>query len=158
MNQFKRWLRAQLAYLDKLADQDELADVDFDDVGRIITEAARRASKLGFGQWARYAATEQLAPQRARELLAEMIAATQSKPTQPSELLTLEQAADYLGYSPSGLRKMAKRGDVRFVQSKPNAPLKFRREWLDELGAKPKTEPTQLPGKGSHGFHSHLLG
>ncbi len=76
MKHFRKYLRTELAYLDKLADQDELADVDFDDTGRMIAEASRRASMLGFGQWSKYAACEQLAPQRAREILAEMIAVT----------------------------------------------------------------------------------
>ena len=70
MNQFKKFLKAQLAYLHKLADQDECADTDFDDAGSAVAEAARRASLLGLSTWARFAACEQLAPQRAREILA----------------------------------------------------------------------------------------
>jgi len=36
----------QLAYLDKLAEQPELADMDFDDACQIIAEASRRVLAL----------------------------------------------------------------------------------------------------------------
>lgn len=159
MNQFKRWLKAQLVMLDKLAEQPYL-DEDFGDMGQMISEAARKASMLGFGQWSFYADTEQLGIIRAREILSEIIAALDAKTADAiSELLTLEQAAKHLGYSPSGLRKMAKRGDVRCVQSKPSAPLKFRREWLDEFGkAQEKAKPQPLPKKSAHGLNANLLG
>jgi excisionase family DNA binding protein len=49
-------------------------------------------------------------------------------------LLTLAEAAEYLGYKPAGLRKLAKAGSVRFVQN-GTGPLRFRREWLDEYVA-----------------------
>lgn len=74
------------------------------------------------------------------------------------ETLTLEQAAVKIGYSPSGLRKLAKRGGVKYMQSGPRAPLLFRPEWLDALGT---TEPVIVPlprPKPKHGFDARLLG
>ncbi len=117
MNQFRRWLRSQIAYLDKLADQDELADVDFDDAGRIITEASRRAAMLGFGQWSRYVATEQLAPERAREILAEMIAATEkgrtAEPVSDDAPMTVEQAARRLNLGKRTVYRLVETGELQ---------------------------------------------
>lgn len=74
------------------------------------------------------------------------------------EYLTIEQAADYLGYSVSGLRKLAKRGAVRYTQSKPKAPLRFRREWLDELGKAAPAASARPRHKSAHGLNASLLG
>jgi hypothetical protein len=81
-------------------------------------------------------------------------------------MLNLSQAAEILGYSTSGLRKLVARGDVRFFQSRPHAPLRFKPEWLEEFierGSKP-IEPavrTRKPKRGPielrHGFDSRLL-
>jgi hypothetical protein len=60
-------------------------------------------------------------------------------------MLSLAQAAELLGYSTSGLRKLVRRGDVRYFQARPHAPLKFRQEWLDdfiECGSQP-SEPAR---------------
>jgi hypothetical protein len=48
-------------------------------------------------------------------------------------LLDLTTAATLLGYSASGLRKLIRRGDIRYFQSRPHAPIKFRQAWLDEF-------------------------
>jgi len=63
--------------------------------------------------------------------------------TKPSSdgLLTLSEAAEALGYKPSGLRKLAKAGVIRYVQN-GTGPIKFRREWLDEFIA--ANNPTQV--------------
>jgi hypothetical protein len=81
---------------------------------------------------------------------------------------SLKQAAVALGYSVSGLRKLCARGDVRFFQSRPHAPLKFQQEWLDEFikrGSTPdepvvrtrkaKTKPAIIVA--GFGFNSALL-
>ena len=47
-------------------------------------------------------------------------------------MLSLEQAAILLGYSVIGLRKLVGRRVIRYFQSRPHAPVKFRREWIDE--------------------------
>lgn len=77
-------------------------------------------------------AIEQLHKQRlvaaARDLFKELFA----PPAAPAALLTIEQAATYLGCSVSGLRKKCKRKVIRYLQSRPHSPLQFRREWLDD--------------------------
>ncbi len=161
MKTYSRWLKAKLAYLDTLAGQ-ELDGPDFDDIDALVREAGRRAAEAGLPEvvYLSRLPAGGLAPERAREYLAECLAALDAKTADAtSELLTLEQAAKHLGYSPSGLRKMAKRGDVRYVQSKPSAPLKFRREWLDEFGkAKETAKPQPVPKKSVHGLNANLLG
>jgi len=151
-------MRKYLRQLDKIANEPQEL-LDYSQVGRIVSNAARQAATLGHGQWARYVDPElEISPETARRLLAEMIGAT-ADTTEPAEYLTIQQAADYIGYSVSGLRKLVKRGEVRFAQSKPSAPLKFRREWLDAIGQRaPKLEPQRLPTKASHGFDAGLLG
>lgn len=64
-------------------------------------------------------------------------------------LLTLEQAAELLGYSASGLRKVVNRtkagkigGTIRFFQV-GKGPIKFKREWLDDFVADNTTVPKQ---------------
>lgn len=46
-------------------------------------------------------------------------------------MLNLKQAAEALGYSESGLRKLVTRGGISFLQARPHAPLRFRPEWLE---------------------------
>jgi hypothetical protein len=48
-------------------------------------------------------------------------------------MLSLSQAADILGYSTSGLRKLVAKRAIQFFQAGPHCPIKFRREWLDEF-------------------------
>ena len=74
-------------------------------------------------------------------------------------LISLEEAAELLGYSPSGLRKIVNRtragksaATIRFFQI-GNGPIKIKREWVDDFIAansvmpvqrRPKTEPQHL--------------
>lgn len=51
----------------------------------------------------------------------------------PAEMLTIAEAARILGISTSGLRKLVSRSAIRFAQSAKHAPIRFRREWLDEF-------------------------
>jgi hypothetical protein len=62
-------------------------------------------------------------------------------------MLDLKQAAELLGYSTSGLRKLVRRGDVRVFQARPHAPLKFRPEWLDEFIEARSTTPSEAPAQ-----------
>jgi hypothetical protein len=64
-------------------------------------------------------------------------------------LITLEEAAELLGYSASGLRKIVNRskagkigGTIRFFQV-GKGPIKFKREWLDDFVTANSTMPTQ---------------
>jgi hypothetical protein len=47
-------------------------------------------------------------------------------------LLRLNEAAEYLGYNPAGLRKIVNQQKIQFVQN-GRGPIKFRREWLDDF-------------------------
>ncbi len=47
-------------------------------------------------------------------------------------LMSIEEAADYLGYSVSGIRKLVRKGGLRYFQASKGACLKFTEEWLDE--------------------------
>jgi len=74
-------------------------------------------------------------------------------------VLTLEEAAELLGYSTSGLRKIVNRtkagkqgATIRFFQV-GKGPIKFRRDWLNEfidansimpIQRRPKVEPQHL--------------
>ena len=61
-------------------------------------------------------------------------------------LLTLKQAAELLGYSTHGLRKLAKRGAIPYFQASKGAPLKFKPEWLNEfIGKGTKPGPAAKP-------------
>jgi excisionase family DNA binding protein len=80
-------------------------------------------------------------------------------------LLNLQQAADYLGSKPSGLRKVVKRGGIRYVQV-GQGPIKFRREWLDEFVTNVNAPPAKNPQsraptaqhiENTHGFNPDLL-
>jgi hypothetical protein len=74
-------------------------------------------------------------------------------------LLSLDEAAKLLGYSPSGLRKIVNRtkagkqdAAIQFFQV-GKGPIKFRREWIDDFIAansviprqpRPRVEPQHL--------------
>ncbi|MBN1588297.1 MAG: hypothetical protein JW888_02160 [Pirellulales bacterium] len=63
----------------------------------------------------------------------------------PNRLLSLKEAADYLGYTVNGLRKLVDRArashrgkytegpTIQLFQSTNHAPIRFKREWLDEF-------------------------
>ncbi len=51
-------------------------------------------------------------------------------------LINLRRAAEYLGLTPSGLRKLVAKREVRYFQRKRHSPIMFKREWLDEYVAK----------------------
>lgn len=92
--------------------------------------------------------------------------------------LNLQQAAEYLGYSPSGLRKLVDRSrklmqhggepELRFAQGRKRGKVLFRREWLDdfarevvEVRVAPVTKRRKAPkiptNSTSHGLDWSLL-
>jgi len=102
-------------------------------------------------------------------------------------LLSISEAAEYLGYTAKGLRRIVDRSraaasgsrtsgpTIKFFQAGKNAPIKFRQSWLDEFieantvdpsaarpqAAKPpkrKHIPGLLDGIPSHGLDPALLG
>lgn len=56
-------------------------------------------------------------------------------------MLSVDEAAATLGYSTSGLRKLIARRELRYFQARPHAPIKFRREWLNEFIEAHSAEP-----------------
>lgn len=48
-------------------------------------------------------------------------------------MMSIQQAAEYLGYSVSGLRKLVRLGVIRYFQAREGAALRFRQEWLDDF-------------------------
>ena len=84
-----------------------------------------------------------------------------------SELLNLNQAAQYLGYAPAGLRKLVTQQRVQYTQN-GRGPIRFRREWLDKFIAENAGGPQHAPRspaqrrtkaaavKPSHGFDPAL--
>jgi hypothetical protein len=59
-------------------------------------------------------------------------AASPGKSSLRCAFLTLREAAQYLGYDEGWFRRIVKRGLVKHWQPEPNAPIKFKKEWLDE--------------------------
>ena len=47
-------------------------------------------------------------------------------------MLSLSQAAEYLGMSASGLHKLIAAGKVVHLQSGPHGRIRFKPEWLDD--------------------------
>lgn len=50
-----------------------------------------------------------------------------------SAFLNLKEAAAYLRYEESWFRQVVKSGLVKHWQARKNAPIKFKKEWLDEF-------------------------
>lgn len=46
--------------------------------------------------------------------------------------LTLAEAAPLCALSVSGLRKMIAKGQIKYKQTKPHAPIYLCRDWIDE--------------------------
>ena len=72
------------------------------------------------------------------------------------KLLSLQEAAEAIGYTAKGLRKIVDRSRLRanggrtrgptikFFQAGPGSPIRFKEEWLEEF----ITEHTTDPGNG----------
>ena len=72
-------------------------------------------------------------------------------------LLSLREAAEYLGYSEDGMWKLVKRSrrrasgaavggpTIRFFQPSRGACIRFKREWLDEFIEQHTVDPTAEP-------------
>jgi hypothetical protein len=74
-----------------------------------------------------------------------------------ARMLGLREAADVLGYSERGPRRIIERSrqkaksvrltgpTIRFFQTTPSAPIRFKQEWLDEFIAVHTVDPTTRP-------------
>lgn len=135
-------LRQCVRRLESLTDAEHDPEQHLLDVSSIVGEAVEALTVAGWdelasrGQAARFDGL-----QAGRAFLYAAVRQVESE----SAWLDLRQAADLLGYSESGLRRLVQKGAVRFEQARPNARLRFKREWLEEfkapLPAKPRTRP-----------------
>jgi excisionase family DNA binding protein len=71
-------------------------------------------------------------------------------------MLDIEEVAQQLGCTVSGVRKVVARGEIRYFQHGKRGRLKFKPEWVDEFiarhtvapaGEQPRRVPTKRPGK-----------
>ena len=95
------------------------------------------------------------------------VQATKCLPAGHDSVLNMRQAAAYLGYEPSGLRKLVAQRHIQHTQN-GRGPIRFRREWLDQFIATNASGPQDLvrsPAQRrtkrnsvtpSHGFDPHL--
>jgi hypothetical protein len=159
MNQ---WLRKRIAYLRELEPYANEGDMEaFTAAADIVREARCRLIDAGRGELAKICQADwAISPITAQDILSQCL----KKPEDPkrinAELLTLQQAAGKLGYTEKGLRKIVKRGEIRFMQAGPRSRIKFRPEWLDEFidQKRPKPEPKKSrKPPASHGFDPKLL-
>ena len=82
----------------------------------------------------------------------------------PDRMLSLNEAATYLGYTRNGLWRIVERSrtshqgkytegpTLKFFQSTAHGPIRFKREWLDEFVAQHRIEPSdneQVPCRGT---------
>ena len=87
-------------------------------------------------------------------------------------MLSFEESANYLGMSVSGLRKIVRKGKIRYFQSGRCGRIKFKKEWLDdyiEENSQHRQEPPAKVGRKKkpqlvvddccekHGFSLDLL-
>ena len=71
-------------------------------------------------------------------------------------MLDIEEVAQQLGCTVSGVRKVVARGEIRYFQHGKRGRLKFKPEWVDEFIARhtvvpadeqPQRLPVKRPGK-----------
>ena len=65
------------------------------------------------------------------------------------QLLTVKQAAEYLGLNHNTLRTMLTRGRIRYSQDGPHGPIRIKQEWLDEYLERTST-PVVIEKKGHY--------
>ena len=124
---FRLWLRDKIQWAEGA---DEFNESESEQARELIDEAKGYAIDLGL------AAAATAARRGPVQLRLVEILQTLETPAEES-LLTLQQAADVLGYSAPGLRKIVARTKagqpgIKFSQI-GNGPIKFKREWLDEF-------------------------
>jgi excisionase family DNA binding protein len=118
---FRRWLQQKIDYLQAFPDECRWQD-DQTDIQGLIDEAYQYAVDLHLPE-AAAACKKGPAIRRLMECL---------NAIPNGEVFSLAEAAEYLGYSVSGLRKIVKRKEIRFAQ-KGEGLIKFQKEWLDEF-------------------------
>ena len=139
----------------------------------LIHQTGDRAARLGLAQIVTKARKHKwmALPSQAQALIAECLAAVTPEETAKPDVLNLKQAAEYLGYSQDGLRKIIHRTrrarsgrpvngpTIEFSQPGKGACIRFRREWLDDfidrqrlIPASPVVPRPRRARGPSHGF------
>jgi excisionase family DNA binding protein len=117
MKSFRRWIRSKLASLDAIAGQ-ELDGPDFDDIDAMVREAGRRAAEAGLPEvvYLSRLPAGGLAPERAREYLAECIAAIEKgrtvEPVNDDAHLTVAQAAKRFNLGKRTIYRLVETGEL----------------------------------------------
>lgn len=118
---------------------------DASSVGESDTDAARAKASKGKG--------------RLGDVQSSQAGQVQSSDTTPNRrlLIGLEEAANLLGYTPIGLRKIVNRSRdkasgkttagpiIRFFQTCKSAPIKFKIEWIEEFIRRYSVDPDATP-------------
>ena len=161
MNQ---WLLRRISYLRELEPYASEGDMEaFTEAAEIVRQARRRVIDAGRGDLAKLCQADwAISPLAAQEILSQCLKKPENPQRLNAELLTLQQAADKLGYTEKGLRKIDKRGEIRITQAGPRCRIKFRPEWLNEFidRQRPKLQPEREKRHkppASHGFDPTLL-
>ena len=126
-----RWLGEQADFLENLVhygEPDHTPRQFFQDVEvrETLADVRRVCARFGI----EVESADVMAPQAALAIVGR---ALDQLDQQPDGLLSLREAAALLGYTEKGLRKIVARKGIQSFQSAPWAPIKFKREWLDEF-------------------------
>ena len=98
---------------------------------QILSEIADAMAKAGYPELHAVGMKMRVDGNRVKTYLSRCLKALQPQPVK--DLLSLREAATLLGYTPKGLRKIVSRKGIQVCQSRKWAPLKFKREWLDDF-------------------------
>jgi hypothetical protein len=138
--QFRRWLESKIEWAEG---SDEFSESENIEAQRLIDDAHGYAIDLRLPE-----AAEAARKGPVRQRLVEILNAI----AEPADsMLSLAEAAEILGYSEPGLRKIVARTKagkpgIQFAQI-GNGPIKFKREWLNEFTTanmktpKPRAKP-----------------
>ena len=139
----KAWLATQIERIESVPEYDYddsgqhlyvIGPDDQTDFAYVVREAYIRAAKHGCNAPPPDAMlTKPDALYALRSLLAWLDGHEGDEKPAPDVMLSIQQAARILGCSVSGLRKLITRNAITFYQDRKGAPIKFRREWLDEF-------------------------
>lgn len=126
----RKFIEKQIAEFDGWTNAGSAADaVLYQDGNYHIEQIEQQALELGYPKVVEACQKPGYGVKHTRQVLAACLAAC---PEPTKQVYSLAEAAEYLGYSDSGLRKIKDRGEIRFSQN-GQGPIKFQREWLDEF-------------------------
>jgi len=113
--QFRRWLKATIAEVNRLEPQPDLPFHVFEEAAEVVRQAGRHAALLGYAALAHRCGectTEALALSTARAVLAECLAAVDCKAEKP-DALTAAQAARTLGVRKQSVLGWIRTGELK---------------------------------------------